>query len=257
MKKGGLARRASFLTQSRADTVLNLTVDAGNFALPTAMPGDSLKTQAFVDFYRRYHYDAVGLSTREVARGMTLWRQAAERGLPVVVANVFPAKGKKPLFTPYIIRKDQGRKLGVIGFVSATAWRAHHDTTGATRWEAPLSMGKLVAKVAKKTDWLTVVGEFSLAEADSLIKTFPQIDLVVTSGLRTDTPARVGHSLVIGTQARGSFANFVDLSRPAADSLDYLNRSQVLDESVPVDSSEAQVLTETSNQVKALSVLPH
>lgn len=118
-------------------------------------------------------------------------------------------------------------------------------------------MGKLVHKVAKKSDWLTVIGEFTLPEADSLVKLFPEIDLVVTSGVRTDQPTRVGRSLIIGSQPRGSFANFVELQRPAADSLDYVNRSQQLDDSVPVDSSEAEVLTETSNQVKALSTVTH
>ncbi len=258
MKKGGLARRAGFLTQSRADTVLNLTVDAGNFAPATAAPGDSIKTLAFVEFYRRYGYDAVGLSNREIARGLSLWRKAAAEGLPVVAANVFQnAHSLKPVFQPYVIRKEQGRKLGVIGFVSASAWKAKRDTAAVERWESPFAMGKLVHKVAKKSDWLTVIGEFTLHEADSLVKAFPEIDLVVTSGVRTDQPTRAGHSLIIGTQAKGSFANFLDLTRAPTDSLEYSNRSQVLDESVPIDSSEVQMLTETNNRVKALSAVTH
>ena len=244
----------------------NLTVEAGNFVPATTQPGDSLKALAFLDFYRRYHYDAVGLSARETKYSLTFWHRAAAEGVPVVAANLFTGQRgskpalfpiEKPLFAQSVIRRDNGRTLGVIGFVSASAWKARRDTLAAVTWVSPLEMGDLVRRVAQQTDWLTVTGEFSVQEADSLVTAFPEIDCVVTTGIRTDQPLRVGRSLVIGTQAKGSFANYVDLSRMTADSLEYLNRSQVLDDSVPVDSLEAQSLTETSNQVKALSATTH
>ena len=248
MKKGGLARRAGYLTQARTDSTLNLTVDVGNFAPPSHARADSVKTRTLVDFYRKYNYDAIGLSSREMQFGLPEWKQVAAEGVPILAANIFTDAGRrKPLFEQYRIKKEQGARLGVIGFVSATAWAARADTADTSQrlyFVSPFEQRKLVEKLARKCDHLTITGEFSPTEADSLAKVYPQVDLILSSGLRSgERPKEVGNAVILGVQNRGYVANYLEWNLAATDSTArYRAASATLDPSVPEDSTMARAL---------------
>lgn len=233
------------MTQARADTVANITVEAGNFAPPSKNRGDSIKVRAVTDFYRDLRYDAVGLSSREIGFGIGMWQNVAKDGVPVVAANVCKdPRGKKPIFKQFVIKEDHGERFGIIGFVTQTAWKAHSDTTHKLYLKSPFEMGKLIRKVAKKCDHLTVIGEFTSLEADSLIRTFPEINMVVSSGIKSDQVTKVGNALVVGSSARGNNASYVDWNySPADTALHYLNKQQVLDPTVPEDTTVVRLLS--------------
>jgi 2',3'-cyclic-nucleotide 2'-phosphodiesterase (5'-nucleotidase family) len=241
------------LEQSRTDTVARLIVEAGNFAPAGRSRGDSIKVRTMADFYRSLGYDAVGLSSRELSFGVDMWKEAAHDGVPVLAANLFKdKKGKKPLFKTFIIKEDRGDRLGVIGFVSESAWRAHTDTASHVYYRSPFTQSKLIRKVAKKCDHLTVLGEFTSLEADSLIRLFPQISVVVASGVRADQVTRVGNSLIVGSSTRGNYATYVDWNYAPADTgLTYVNRQQVLDTSVPEDTSVVRLVGQMNEKLKA------
>ena len=240
------------MKQTRVDTVANLLVDAGNFAPQTTNRADSLKLHVLLDFYRTQKYDALTLSTREVQLGLKPWIQNRD-SLPIVVANLFPGNGgPKPLFKPYVIRQDRGRKIGVIGFVSESAWKARRDTTLDATVQPPVAMGKLIRKVAKKTDYLTVLGDFTFGEADSLAAHYPEIDLIVSSGIKSaDHPRQIKNTVIIGSATRGNFANYIDFSTDPADTAHFHPFAQTLDESVPVDSSVLKYVTHVNEAMKA------
>ncbi|MDD5089015.1 MAG: hypothetical protein PHI18_09510 [bacterium] len=242
----------------------NLTVEVGNFAPASHTPKDSATALAFADFYRSAKYDAVALSSRETGFGFDLWRQAASDGLPVLAANVFRPGEKRsflarmlggkpkdePVFQPCLIREDRGQKLGVIGFVSPSAWAAFKDSTGAFIYQSPYEMDDLFRRSAKRCDHLTVIGEFSDQEADSLARAFPEIDMIVSSAIRTDAPRTVGETVLVGTVIRGSNANFVDLLPAASDTAAfYQNTRAVLDASVPEDSTILQMLSSAKQRI--------
>lgn len=212
-----------------------------------------MKSRALLDFYRMENYDALTLSSREVRQGFDLWEQAAKEGAPIVVANLFSdTRGKKPVFKQSVLKKEQGDKLAVIGFLSASAWGARQDTSGKYRYQDPLVMTKLIKKVAQKSDHLTVIGEFSAAEADTLVSRFPEIDLVVSSGIKSAERARtVGHSVIIGSNNRGYYANYVDFALESADSTTFVPNTQTLDESIPLDSTMQQFVNTVNENIKS------
>jgi hypothetical protein len=180
------------------------------------------KTKTYLDFYKYVHYDGVGLSSRETAMGISQWEDFDKQGYPILAANLFvEAKGgflhlskvQKPLFKQYLIKQDHGERLGVIAFVSDAAWKAAaKDSTQKVIYQSPFACGKLIKKVAKQCDHLTVTGEFTKPEVDSLVRVFPEIKLVLTSS--TDNAGMaipVGKSaVVIGSGTRGYTGNYVD-----------------------------------------------
>lgn len=210
-----------------------------------------MKSRALLSFYRMENYDAVTLSSREAQQGFDIWVQAAKEGAPIVVANLFSdSRGKKPVFKQSVLKKDQGDKLAVIGFLSRSAWNSRRDTS-KYGYQDPLAMGKLIRKVAKKSDHLTVIGEFSAAEADTLVAHFPEIDLVVSSGIKSAERARtVGRSVIIGSNNRGYYANYVDFALESADSASFVPNTQTLDESIPIDSTMQQFVNAVNANIK-------
>ena len=241
------------MTRARADSVANITVEAGNFAPQSKSRTDSIKVRATTDFYRDLHYDAVGLSSREIGFGIGMWENAAKDGVPVIAANVCKdQRGKKPVFKPYIIKEDHGDRFGIIGFVSSDAWKAYSDTTRKLYLKSPFEMGKLIRKVAKKCDHLTVIGEFTTKDADSLIRMFPEINVVVSSGIKSDQVTKVGNSLIVGSSTRGNYGSYVDWTyAPADTALHYVNMQQVLDPTVPEDTMVVRLLSKMNETIKA------
>jgi len=240
-------------------------VEVGNFAPAGHTPRDSATALAFADFYRTANYDAVALSSRETGFGFEMWRKAAEEGLPILAANVFlPATEKrsflarlfggkpkaKPALQQCLIREDHGQKLGVIGFVSPSAWKAVTDTSAMFLYESPFEMDDLIRRSAKRCDHLTVIGEFTDKEADSLARKFSDIDMIVSSAIRTDAPTTVGKTVVVGTIMRGSNANFVDLLPAVSDTSSfYQNTRAVLDANVPEDSTILELLSSAKQRI--------
>ena len=253
-----MARRAAYLRKARADTLANLTVEAGNFTPLTFTRADSLKTRALLDFYRMEQYDAVTLSTREMSKGLGMWEQAAKDGAPIVVANLFAdARGKKPIFKPYIVKQEKGQDLAVIGLISESVWNARKDTAMQCTFRAPHEMGKLIKKVAKKSDHLTVIGEFTTVEAETLASRFPEIDLIVTSGIKNAERARtVANTVIIGSSNRGYYGNYVDFAAEPTDSVRFSTKVQTLDESIPIDSSVQHFVDAVNHDIKTAPTTP-
>lgn len=207
-------------------------------------------------FYQSTGYDAVALSTRELMFGVAEWRIAKENGLPVVAANLFTDKAlKKPLFDQFVVKNDRGARLACVGLVSRTAWNARQDSTAPFYYKSPFEMAKVIDKAAKKSDHLTLIGEFTSIECDSLAKLYPQADLIVSSGIKTgDRPREIGNTLIVGSQSRGYYGNYVeyvDLHNQMEDSTAqrYRASTTTLDPNLPEDSTTAKLITRVNQQI--------
>ncbi|RPH95997.1 hypothetical protein EHM69_02660 [candidate division KSB1 bacterium] len=230
-----------------------MLVEAGNFAPASRSFMDSTKARMMTDFYRQMKYDAVGLSMRELQFGVDVWKEAAKDGVPIIAANLFnDKKCKKAVFNQYTIKEDHGDRLGVIAFVSENAWKARKDTSKLFH-KSPFEMGKLIKKVAKKCDHLTLIGEFTTVDAESLVRAFPEINAIVSSGIRADQVNRIkdSNAILIGSSTRGNYATFVDWNYSAADTaVHYVNKQQVLDPTVPEDTTVVRMLAKMNQTIK-------
>ncbi len=251
-KKGGLAWRAGFLSQARPDSMANVTIEAGNFVAKQYNAAEWLKATALIDFFKKTDYDAVGLSTNEIRFGLEKWESAAKSGVPVVCANLFTnPKARKPLFRQYVLKRDNGHVLGVIHFVSDSAWAARSDAETKLGYKSPFEMGELVSKVAGQCDHLTVSGDFSVTDADSLARSFPEIDLIVSAGISYgERPRTTGSTVIVGTPTKGYNGHFVDWSFVESDTtLKFRAGSTVLDAAVPTDSTIWAIVADVKQRI--------
>jgi hypothetical protein len=146
--------------------------------------------------------------------------------------------------------------LGVIGFVSQTAWKARKDTAAALAYVSPFEMHDLVRNVASYCDHLTVLGDFNMAEADSLAKQMPEISLIVGSNIRIDQSQRKGRSMIVGMPPRGNNGNYVEWNLASRDTTDAASRVVSLDDAALVDSTVLKLLTDVKEKLSGPAPMP-
>lgn len=220
------------------------------------------------------NYDAVALGSKELGFSLDYWKTEARNGLPVLAANVFNKsnvltypKPNEPLFQTrqsnrrmdngqFFIRDDHDLRLGVIGFISSTAWKARKDTTSSLVFESPFEMRDLVQEVAGNCDLLTVLGEFTMQEADSLVKLMPEINLIVASNIRVDQSQREGKAMIVGAQPRGNNGNYLEWNLANRDSTDVLSKAVSLDDGALVDSTIAKMLADVKDKLTGPAPVP-
>jgi 2',3'-cyclic-nucleotide 2'-phosphodiesterase (5'-nucleotidase family) len=185
----------------------------------------------------------VTLSRSEFSHDLDYWKAAADSGLPIVVANLFyDSKGRKPVFDQYYIKTENGVRLGVIGFASRGGFDQLQNRD-SLNFVSPFDMKKLVRKVAKKSDHLTLMGDFAKFEADSLAKLYPEADLILAGGLNSNQPIEVGETLIMGTPSKGYYGDYVDWKFVKSDTLKPFDAKHVtLDAKVQEDAKMQSLL---------------
>ncbi|MBM3325215.1 MAG: hypothetical protein FJY66_06065, partial [Calditrichaeota bacterium] len=106
---------------NRAADRANLTVDIGNFAERRSARDAQKKDAVFARYFQAAKYDANGIARRELEMGVdSLIGLVHREGLPVVCANLCDRETGKLVFPPYILKKDHGVTLAVVGLMPST-----------------------------------------------------------------------------------------------------------------------------------------
>jgi hypothetical protein len=232
--RGGLPRRAAFLAAETPDSLPTILVDAGDFSPLGTTVVDSVKARATAEILCKIGYDGMALGSQELAFGVGMWRQAARDSLPILAANLFADdRFRRPLFSLlYVVKKRAGYNIVIVGLVSDSAWKACPDSH-TVFWKDPFRMIPELRKAAGKGDLLTVIGEFTHAEAESLAHAVPDIAVIISSGLAYDDGELLDRTVLMGTSPRGLNANFVDWFEPRRRELPhFVSHAQALDENV-------------------------
>lgn len=200
-------------------------------------------------YYRLLDYNAIALGAREAALGLDIWKEYADSGLPILAANLY--SGRRPVFGSYIVVKENGVRLGVVGFLGSGSWKALPDTSGY-RFKPLMDCRRILKKAAKRSDHLTVIGDLTVDEAVELIEFFPDIDLVLTPAMQSvGPPVRVGDSAILGAGKRGYNSQYVDWRFAAADSTDPLTVTwKTLDSSIDEDPRVARLVQDSAQAIK-------
>jgi len=150
----GLVKTATLIKKARKEVQNSLLFDDGDHLKGNPL-GEYLarirgirkgKLHPVYRAFNYLHYDAVAIGNHEFNYGLEFLNAAVKGAkMPVLNANVFSVKKKKPYFTPYVILKrkvvDQtGRKhhikIGVIAFMP----------TQIMKWDKANLEGKVMAK---------------------------------------------------------------------------------------------------------------
>lgn len=210
------------------------------------MRDGNYKNAVLSHYYKATGYDAIGLGKREFDMGTdSLVSFIHREGLPVVCANLCDRKTGKPVFQPFLLKKDHGITLGVVGLISESmASQAGFDSTHFEVKSPFVYAKKWIKKAARKSDHLTVIGDLEKGEADSLLNLYPQIDLYLTSAnSQGDRPTEHGKAVMLGVQSKGYSGNYIDWTLAAPDTVTpFSAKNEALDGRFPDDSLVVSIM---------------
>jgi 2',3'-cyclic-nucleotide 2'-phosphodiesterase (5'-nucleotidase family) len=176
--KGGLSRRASFVDSLRQSYGQVLLVDAGGF-VPEEQERQSA-TGFILSVMKALGTDAVNVGERDLRFGRAfLVDRAARSGLPIVSANLLDSATKRPLFSPYVIRKAGGVSVGIFGLmVAQTDLGPSKDSLslGDPQATARTTIAELRQKGAQVIVLLSQMGK---VDSEDLVSAVDGIDAVV------------------------------------------------------------------------------
>lgn len=215
-----------------------VTVEAGNFATLANDEEYSKRNDLLFGFYKEQSYDAITLGTQELNSPLSVWKQASEAGLPIVCANLFEGKrSKKPIFEPYKWYERDGVRIAVIGLLTERAYlKGACPDSANLRLKSPYEMKKLMRTVMKRSDYIAIIGDFMLQEAESLAAAYPETNLIVSSCAGVATFSKVGSTVIAPCGAKGYFGEYVETAVAPSDSVGYDKVRETLDTKIPADT---------------------
>lgn len=155
-----------------------LVVDDGGF-----FPEDDLHQDVawfLMDAMKVMNTDAVGLSEKELRFSAAYLRAQLKRTqLPVVCANLFDAKTKKPFTSPWLIKQVGGVKVGIFGLISNTADLGR--SKDSLNVEEPSVAAKRTVSALRKKGATVVVllSQLGKVESEDLVTAVEGIDVVI------------------------------------------------------------------------------
>jgi 2',3'-cyclic-nucleotide 2'-phosphodiesterase (5'-nucleotidase family) len=235
-----------------------LIADAGNFTSYNRREGSEY-ADCMLKGMGRLGYDVINISNKDLNNGIELLKKAeANYGLTFVSANIYSTKTSRPLFQPYVVKKDHGIKVGIIGLTEELYWRdkAMMDTMQIEvrpyRQIAPAIINHLQSRV----DYVVLLTDLRLNSLDSLLAKNPGIDLVVTTGSYQPGVRKefnVSPALEVGTGHRGYTGNLLEIpfDPQHPDTVMYRQVDTELTSNVLSDSSILALITDCKPQPQA------
>jgi 2',3'-cyclic-nucleotide 2'-phosphodiesterase (5'-nucleotidase family) len=234
--KGGVARRVTFMEKQRIEGARELRIDVGNFTDLQADVG-SITTDCIAHSFQMLDYHAVGVSRRELSFDITqLQRLAKDYQLPIVSANVLHPITGNPMFEPYRIINLSGMKVTCLGLTDEFYYKYLENTEEAPFGIQPVfeAAETWIPEAAKASDFLVIMTDMNYYKIDTLASRFPDIDVVVTSGVNPQPIRETVYSgaVVVRTFTmgyRGTLLN-IDFDKTTGDTLIHRWISQTLTE---------------------------
>jgi len=196
-----------------------LTVDSGGllFDQPTLLAGREGQAKAsaaaIVKAYGLMGYDAVGISANDLAAGLAYLKKVSQQSrFPWLSANLVNTTDRKPLFTPFIIRKIGQIRIGIIGITGSAALAA--DTTGEATilpWQQVLP--DLAESLTSRCDLLLLLSSLPDEANRRIAESLSGIHIILQagSGSANMMPEQVGNTLLTHTGRQGKYIGRLQL----------------------------------------------
>jgi 2',3'-cyclic-nucleotide 2'-phosphodiesterase (5'-nucleotidase family) len=224
------------MEKQRIEDARELRIDVGNFTDLKADIG-TITTDCIAHSFQMLDYHVVGVSRRELSFDITQLQSLAEDyQLPLVSANVLHPITGNPLFEPYRVINLSGMKVACLGLTDEFYYKFLENTDEAPFGIQPVysAAETWIPKAAKASDLLVVLTDMNYYKIDTLASRFPEVDVVVTSGVNPQPLKETIYSgaIVVRTFTMGYRATLlnIDFDKTTGDTLIHRWISQTLTE---------------------------
>jgi 5'-nucleotidase/UDP-sugar diphosphatase len=203
-----LAAKANELRKEKPSLLLSAgdMIQGNNWA--NLFQGESV-----MEWMNEMRFDAMVLGNHEFDFGQeVLKRRISEARFPILGANV---EGLDPL-TPYVIKKVEGIRVGVIGIVTEDVpLSTHPRNVAGLKFISPIeTVEKYIKELKEKADVIVVLSHIGYPSDRDLAEKVKGIDVIVGGHSHTKivNPVAVGNTLIVQAWEHGKALGVLDLS---------------------------------------------
>jgi 2',3'-cyclic-nucleotide 2'-phosphodiesterase (5'-nucleotidase family) len=221
---GGLYKKAVYLEQYRKDHGDVVVVDSGDLLnedpeLPeTVRESAKLKADLIVRIFSAIGIDAVSVGELDLVLGLNTLKELEKKyNFPFVSANLVD-ENNKPIFKRYIIKKVNGKNVGVFGIIGDTsemATKVSEITGGAVNIQDPLeAAASIVKELAGKVDYMVALTHQGTNRDWVIARRIQGIDLVVGGHDKqaTKEPNVAGKTLIVQAGEKAQYLGMIQIA---------------------------------------------
>jgi hypothetical protein len=270
---GGLPRRATFITQEKAEGTGTLILDSGNLVASNPLAEPSLepagtKARLILEAMDRMGYAAAALGEMDLYLGIDLLRSLSDMTKVRFLSANLIGSNDKPLFDSHLLLQVEGITVGVIGLTAPpTDRRKFESRMGGAIVKDPLPAAEAtVERIRGKCDLLVVLSNIGYSKDLKLANTVPGIDIIISGGIKRymKRPVIVKKTLITSGYYEGRAIGrlFLHLDGDirgwiSQDELDYLDKQMRAIEAkvkTPKDSETFKTLVEKRESAYELTL---
>lgn len=181
----------------------------------------------------------MSLSGSDLAGSISFIKNLDLKGTLFITANLL-VKGR-PFFPPFRIFKIKGLKIAVIGLTGGEIPLGFPDYKDIKILDASTSLKKYMPKVKDNSDLILLLSSLPKRTERKILMDFPEISLVISSGLTTATylPVKINNTLIVSTHPKGKSVGIIELKLSSGKKVkvvNYKNRIIMLKEKPVIPS---------------------
>ena len=163
-------------------------------------------------------YDALGIGDDDLSLGKEFLMEISKKAkFPFLSSNLIEEQSKKPLFSPFILKKVNGLRIGIFSLLSPDFFAGPGDPRkkGLTLRPPVETAQNIVKELRPKTDLIILLSHLSYPKDMELAQTVPGIHLIVGShtGINLPHPPIINqHTVILQTAAKGMYGARLDLT---------------------------------------------
>lgn len=209
---GGLYKKAAYLNEYRKTQKNLIIVDSGDLLnehdkiKDSFMSSARLKAELISKIDKGIGIDAINVGELELALGLDFIKELQKKyDMPFISANIVDDKNQ-PLFDPYVIKKVDGLKIGIIGIMGTDVEKKMKEIDGSLSVLDPLKTATdRVAELKDKVDYVIVMTHQHMGRNWQVAKKIEGIDLVVGGHhkQKLETPYNANNTYIVQSGEKG------------------------------------------------------
>lgn len=233
-----------------------ITLNAGDLA-EGSMVAYLSKGEAVVAALNPMGFDAIELGNHDFIWGQqVLGTMLQGLDAPVLGANVVHTEDERPLTRPYVVREENGVKVGVIGVDTPDMERfVGAEKLAGLRFEDPQqAVRRWLPEVRQQgAEVVVVLSHLGFDEDRKLAQAVPGIDVIVGGHSHTELPQghHEGGTLIVQAGANGHFVGEVDLRYDRAARRVVASEARLLSASAAPDPAVQTIVEKYQQRVAA------
>ena len=212
--QGGLPERMTLLTELRAELERFILVDGGDFF--TTM-GRQRKDEYVIQAYESFGYDAITIGEQEFVNGWPFFqKKCLNSNLKLISANLVDKSSGRLLANPYLIKKIDAIRVGIIGIASSSVFQFVPEQKISQLGIRPYltTLKSIMSRTRSKANVWILLAQLTQDEVAEVAREIQGIDVIVQghSGfLAGDAYRQINGKVVVNAGVEGQYVGRLDL----------------------------------------------